>query len=70
MKLSERLKAEQAFLERTLGDSVICVTCSAKLGTFADACTAGFEEWCPGFIAVKKAKSDFAKSLIAKMERT
>lgn len=60
MKLSERLKAERDFVERSLGDSVICPTCNATLNTFADACTAGLQEPCPGYLAIENAKTDFA----------
>ena len=61
MKLSQRLKDERAFVERSLGDSVICGNCGATLETFADACTAGLSEPCPGFLAIEQAKERFAK---------
>jgi len=60
MKLSQRLRDERAFVERSLGDSVICKRCDAKLGTFADACTADLAEMCPGFLAIEQAKAEFA----------
>jgi ribosomal protein L40E len=62
MKLSQRLQAERAFVERSLGDSVICQKCKATLETFADACTAGLQEQCPGYLAIEQAKKDFLES--------
>ncbi len=59
MTLSQRLKDERAFVERALGDSVICPSCKATLATFADACTAGLQEPCCGFIAIEQAKENF-----------
>lgn len=60
MKLSQRLQDERAFVERTLGDSVICPTCKATLKTYAEACTADLSGVCPGFQEIEKAKADFA----------
>ncbi len=60
MKLSDRLQAERAFVEHTLGDSVICTRCEATLKTFAAVCSAGLSDPCPGFLAIEKAKSEFA----------
>lgn len=62
MKLSQRLLDERAFVERTLGDSVICADCKATLKTFADACTADLDEPCPGYLAIERAKDKFAAS--------
>lgn len=61
MKLSQRIRDERAFVERSFGDSVICKRCDATLGTFADACTAGLQDPCPGYLAIELAKTDFAK---------
>lgn len=63
MKLSPRLQQEVAYVERRLGDSVICETCGATLRTYADACTAGLSDVCPGFLAVERAKAEFAASV-------
>lgn len=60
MRLSQRLRDERAFVECSLGDSIICQMCNATLKTYADACTADLQEMCPGFIAIEKAKKDFA----------
>jgi len=62
MNLSKRLQAERAFVERSLGDSVICKRCSATLGTFADDCTADLAEPCPGFLAIERAKKEFREA--------
>ena len=62
MKLSERLKDQAAFVERALGDSVICQTCGATLQTFADACTAGLQDPCPGYLAIEQAKATAPRS--------
>lgn len=62
MKLSRQLREERAFVEISLGDSVICRICSASLKTYADACTAGLQEQCPGFVAIEQAKKTFADS--------
>jgi len=60
MRLSQRLQQERAFVERSLGDSVICLNCRATLQTFTDACTADLKEQCSGFLAIEQAKKDFA----------
>lgn len=60
MKLSQRLQDERAFVERSLGDSIICKRCEATLPTFADACTADLQEPCPGFMVIERAKKEFA----------
>ena len=60
MKLSRRLQDERAFVEQSLGDSVLCEWCHATLATYADECTADLQEICPGFVAIEKAKKDFA----------
>ena len=60
MKLSQRLQDERAFVERSLGDAVICRNCGATLMTYAEACTADLQELCPGFLAIEQAKKDFA----------
>lgn len=60
MKLSRCVQEERAFIEAYLGDSVICGKCSATLKTFADACTAGLQDQCPGYLAIERAKAYFA----------
>ena len=61
MKLSQRLQDEKAFVEQAVGESVICETCGATLGTYATACTASLSDPCPGFLA--KARAEFAQNL-------
>ena len=56
---SSRKDDEIAFVERMLGDSIICQACGATLQTFADACTAGLLDRCAGFEAIEQAKSEF-----------
>lgn len=63
MKLSKRLQDEKAFVERSLGDSVICRKCGATLSAYADACTADLQELCPGFLAIEQAKTDFGTAV-------
>ncbi len=63
MKLSARLQAERAFVEQTLGDSVICSRCGATLATYA-YCTAPLSDACPGFLAIEQAKTDFAVKIL------
>ena len=60
MKLSQRLQDERAHVERSLRDSVICKDCGATLGTYADACTADLDDPCPGYLAIERAKTQFA----------
>ncbi len=60
MRYSQRLQEQRFFVERTLGDSVICQDCNATLKTFAEACTAGLQDLCQGYLAIEKAKQDFA----------
>jgi ribosomal protein L40E len=62
LKLSQHLQQEREFVERTLGDQEICSKCHATLGTFADVCTAGLQDSCPGYLAIEQAKTDFAAS--------
>jgi hypothetical protein len=59
MKISDRRKAERAFVERALGNSVICERCGATLATYADACTADLADMCPGFVAIETAKNQW-----------
>lgn len=63
MKLSQRLLEERAFVERSLGDSIICRDCGATLSTYAERCSSDLQEMCDGFIAIEQAKIDFARSL-------
>lgn len=62
MKLSKRLQDELKFVERSLGDSVICKRCNATLKTFAKDCTADLCDMCPGFMVIEKAKAEFNQS--------
>lgn len=64
LKLSQRLQDERAFVESSLSDSVICKRCAATLKSFADVCTAGLSDPCPGYLAIEKAKTDFAASRV------
>lgn len=57
MKDSARLQAERAHVERVLTDSVICDKCQATLATYADKCSAGLSEICPGFIAIENERA-------------
>ncbi len=61
MKLSQRLIDERDFVERTLGDSEICARCHATLENIADDCIADLGEACPGFLAIERAKQEFAR---------
>lgn len=69
MKDSQRLQEERAFVERSLSDSVICRDCSATLKTYADACTAGLGDACPGFWAIERCRTDFALRVAAGKDR-
>ena len=62
MKLSERLREQSAFVERAFGDSPICRDCGATLATFPDACTADLDDPCPGYLAIERAKTEFART--------
>jgi len=59
MKLSDRLKAEHAFIIAKFGDDPICPRCSATLETFSDVCAADLCDQCPGFLAIDNAKAEF-----------
>ena len=59
MKLSEQLRAERAFVERTLGESEICKRCGATLATYAKDCTADLADMCSGFVATETAKNQW-----------
>ena len=58
---NQALKVHQANtaarVESVLGDSVICGRCNATLKTFAEACTAGLDDQCPGFLTIERARS-------------
>ena len=60
MRLSKRLADEKAFVERRLGNAVICPRCRATLATYSDHCSAELWEMCPGFEAIENAKREFA----------
>lgn len=51
--------ARQQFVERELGDRVLCNDCGATLQTYADRCLAALNEWCPGFEAIERAETAF-----------
>lgn len=71
MKLSSRLLAEREFVERSLGDHIICERCFATLKTYADKCTADLSDACPGFLVIEQCKKEFAKieQVIAPIKR-
>jgi hypothetical protein len=54
-------KDEIAFVERTLGNSVICHRCDATLGSYSEDCTADLQDPCPGFLAIEQARADFGE---------
>ncbi len=62
MRKSQAMLDEEAFVEKELGDSVICSRCSAKLNTYATVCTADLSDPCPGFMAIEEAR---AKAVVA-----
>lgn len=53
----ERLRVERiARVEAALGDGrAICDRCGATLESYADICSANFDEACPGFVAIESA---------------
>jgi hypothetical protein len=59
VRVSDRLRAESAFVRSKLGDSIICQRCMATLNDYADKCPAGLSEPCDGFLAIEKAKEEF-----------
>ena len=59
MKDSPRLQAERRYVEKMLGDSVICEICATNLRDYAEKCIAGLSDCCQGFNAIEKAKEDF-----------
>lgn len=59
MKLSQRLMDERDYVATALGVEIICRTCRCTLATFADQCTAGLSDLCPGFRAIDAAKDRF-----------
>lgn len=61
MQLSETLKQERAFVEKSLASKCICERCKCRLDNFADKCTAGLQESCPGFEAIEEVKAQFHK---------
>jgi hypothetical protein len=58
MKLSQRLKDEQAFVTAQL-PGCICHRCGATLATYADKCSADLSDACPGFLAIEAQKQNF-----------
>lgn len=58
-KLSAHLQAERDFVEKKLGDRIICQWCGANLGNCADRCVADLSEPCAGFLAIEQAKEEF-----------
>lgn len=61
-KISKRTLAERAFIEKKLGDSVICDRCRCSLATFF-TCPAELTDRCPGFCAIEGARMEFAMNL-------
>jgi hypothetical protein len=64
MKRSKRLEEESAYVEQTLGETVICDRCGATLATYADTCTADLQDACPGFLRIEETREAFARSRI------
>jgi ribosomal protein L40E len=62
MRKSELLKAEVAFVEREIGQRVICSRCGARLESYASFCTADLSEACPGFEAIEQARRKFKET--------
>lgn len=60
MKLSQHLQKEWEFVMRSL-PGCICKDCQATLGTYADQCSADFDDPCPGYLAIERAKDEFEK---------
>lgn len=60
MRLSERLKAERAYVESKL-IGVICHRCGATLATM-NICPADLDVPCPGFCAIDAAKTEFNRN--------
>lgn len=58
-KLSAHLQAEREFVEKKLGQRVICGSCGTNLESYADRCHAGLSEQCAGFLAIEQAKEEF-----------
>lgn len=59
MKLSKRLLAERAYVERHLADRIICASCGARLCDYADKCNAELSALCAGFAAIEEARQEF-----------
>lgn len=59
MKVSIQLRLEHSFVEGYLGTREICSTCKTSLREYADKCTAGLSDLCPGFEAIEEAKQRF-----------
>ena len=60
MKLSQRLQEERAYVESTLGDSIICERCLTDLLGYGEYSTADLAEACPGFNRIENAKVEFS----------
>jgi len=67
MKKSDRLIAEETFVERELGNlPSICITCSCTLHNYATKCSAALSDLCHGFTAIEQARERFGKELAAR----
>lgn len=59
MKPSKRYMERLEFVETKLAGAVICDQCNCTLDTFAEKCSAGLGDACPGFAAIEWAKEEF-----------
>lgn len=59
MRKSDAILAEERFVEKQLGASRICETCTATLENYASKCTAELSEICEGFLAIENARKAF-----------
>jgi ribosomal protein L40E len=50
-----------SFVEKNLGDRVICMTCGATYKTMNRSCNTPLLEKCPGYLAVDEAISLFKR---------
>jgi hypothetical protein len=61
MKISQRRRAEQAFVEQDFGNKTICGRCGATLHEYAEKCIADLDDACDGFMAIEQSKAKFSK---------
>jgi hypothetical protein len=63
MERDDRKQAETRAVEAALVGKVICDWCGATLDDFAERCAADLLVVCPGFVAIERAKAEFARNL-------